>query len=123
MFFPSKTHIFVLFFFSDFTPYQGFRSSEKAFIFSLSNKEGLEPFKALVKEQASAIYTHPNSGPTFGRGNDIRIASNANGYNNSYTNFGWSYHVPDGVKDKQTILAGTYNFCPDEVEVFYLSIS
>ena len=33
---------------------------------------------------------------------------------------GSSYSVPSGVQDKKTILAGTYKFTPDEVEVFYL---
>ena len=38
----------------------------------------------------------------------------------SYTNYGNSYSVPSGVQDRKTILAGTYYFTPDEVEVFYL---
>ncbi len=71
----------------------------------------------MVKDPSHAIYTAPNFGPTFGEGYDIYIASNGTG---SYTNFGLSYDVPDGVKDKRTILAGTYLFSPDEVEVFYL---
>ena len=28
--------------------------------------------------------------------------------------------TPSGVQSKNTILAGTYKFTPDEVEVFYL---
>ncbi|XP_078382537.1 uncharacterized protein LOC144665218 [Oculina patagonica] len=104
----------------DSTPYLEYRSSTKAFIYSLSNKEGLEPFQAMVKDAPHAIYTDPSLGPTFGVGKDIYIASNANANYGSYTNFGWSYDVPDGVKDQQTILAGTYHFLLDEVEVFYL---
>ena len=102
----------------------GSGSSSNAFIFSLRNKEGLGPFKSMVKSQSSAIYRGSNYGPTFGGGWDIFIANNANSNTKSYTNFGHSnsyyYSVPSGVQDRQTILAGTYNFTPDEVEVFYL---
>ena len=80
----------------------------------------MEPFKVMVKNQSSAIYTSPSFGPTFGKGYDIYIANNANGNYHSYTNFGLSYDVPNGVKDRQTILVGTYHFVLDEVEVFYL---
>ena len=48
------------------------------------------------------------------------IYNNANSNTNSYTNFGSYYSVPSGVQDKETILAGTNSFTPDEVEVFYL---
>ena len=68
-----------------------------------------------------AIYRSSSYGPTFGAGHQIYIANNANSNTNSYTNFGTYYSVPSGVQDKKTILAGTYNFTPDEVEVFYLS--
>ena len=74
----------------------------------------------MVKYQQHAIYRTSGYGPTFGGGSDIYIADNANSNTNSYTNFGWSYSVPSGVQDKRTILAGTYKFTPDEVEVFYL---
>ena len=67
-----------------------------------------------------AIYRSSGFGPVFGYGNDILIANNANGKTTSLTNFGYSYSVPSGVQDKSTILAGTFFFSPDEVEVFYL---
>ena len=97
----------------------GYSSTSNAFIFSLINKEGLAPFKSMVKIPSRAIYRDSSYGPTFG-GNDIYIRNNANHNTNSYTNFGFSYSVPSGVQDRRTILAGTYNFTPDEVEVFYL---
>ena len=78
----------------------------------------------MVKSQSHAIYRKSGYGPTFGGGHQIHIANNANSNTNSYTNFGSSngyfYTVPSGVQDRQTILAGTYSFTPDEVEVFYL---
>ena len=66
-----------------------------------------------------AIYRSSSYGPTFGH-LDIAIKDNANSNTNSYTLFGHSYSIPSGIKDRNTILAGTYMFTPDEVEVFYL---
>ena len=66
-----------------------------------------------------AIYRKSDRGPAFGGGHDIHIANNANSNTNSYTYFGTHYSVPSGVQDKKTVLAGTYKFTPDEVEVFY----
>ena len=74
----------------------------------------------MVNIPSYAIYRGPGHGPTFGYGHDIIIKNNANSNTYSYTEFGRSYSVPSGVQDKQTILAGTYIFTPDEVEVFYL---
>ena len=73
-----------------------------------------------MNRPTNAIYRGSSSGPTFGGGFDISIKDNANGNTNSYTDFGNSYSVPSGVQSKYTILAGTRNFTPDEVEVFYL---
>ncbi|XP_078382248.1 uncharacterized protein LOC144664922 [Oculina patagonica] len=95
-------------------------SSSNAFLFSLRNKEGLGPFKSMVKKPQNAIYRNSGYGPTFGGGFDINIANNANSNTGSYTYFGNSYSVPSGVQSGNTILAGTYSFTPDEVEVFYL---
>jgi len=78
------------------------------------------PFKSTVTYPSNAIYKRSNYGPTFGGGHDIFIFNNVNGNSASYTNFGYSFSVPSGVKNKMTILAGFYNFKPDEVEVFYL---
>ena len=98
----------------------GYGSSSNAFIFSLRSKEGFGPFKSMVKSSQHAIYRNSAYGPTFGGGFDISIKDNANSNTNSYTNFGYSYSVPSGVQNSGTILAGTYTFTPDEVEVFYL---
>ncbi|PFX16087.1 Basement membrane-specific heparan sulfate proteoglycan core protein [Stylophora pistillata] len=98
----------------------GWTSTSEAFIFSQRNKEGLAPFKSLVTSPTYAIFRQSGFGPTFGSGYDICIQNNANRNTNSYTYFGHSYSVPIGVKDRRTILAGTYNFTPDDVDVFYL---
>ena len=95
----------------------GHGSTSNAFIFSLINKEGLAPFKSMVKRTQYAIYRSSSYGPIFSGGNDILISNNANSNANSYTNFGSSYSAPSGVQDRRTILAGTNRFTPDEVEV------
>ena len=74
----------------------------------------------MVTKPSYAIRQYSSHGPTFGYGHDIFIYNNVNSNTYSYTNFGDSYSVPSGVQDKRTLLAGTYNFTPDEVEVFYL---
>lgn len=88
------------------------------FIFSLRNKEGIAPFKS-YSGKVYQIYRSSSYGPTFGGGFDFRVFNNANANTGSYANFGHSYQVPAWVVDKRTLLAGTYSFTPDEVEVFY----
>ncbi|XP_078384110.1 uncharacterized protein LOC144666576 [Oculina patagonica] len=98
-------------------------ATTKAFIFSLRNHEGLGPFKSTARHPGRhAIGRFPGFGPTFGHGHYIYIADNANSNNKSYTNFSYhkDYHVPSAAKDCKTVLAGTYHFTPDEVEVFYV---
>ena len=99
----------------------GYGTTSNSFIFSLLDKEGLAPFKSMVTNTSFAVYSGPSYGPTFGGGHDIYIADNASQNANSYTNFGSSYSLPNGVTDRYTILAGTRYFSPDEVEVFYLT--
>ena len=102
---------------------RSYGATTKAFIFSLRNHEGLEPFKSKARYPGRhAILLYPGFGPTFGHGHDIYIADNANNNTDSYTNFGYhnDYPVPSGVQDRKTVFAGTYHFSPDEVEVFYL---
>ena len=96
--------------------YWGF--TRKAFIFSISNKEELDPFVSEVRRTDSAIYWWSGYGPVFG--NDIYIANNANSNSDSYARLGRHYPAPAAVQNWYTILAGTEHFSPDEVEVFYL---
>ena len=96
----------------------GYGFTRKAFIFSISNKEELDPFVSEVRTPDRAIYRWSRYGPAFGV--DIYIADNANSNSRSYAGLGWYYPAPAAVQDKYTILAGTYRFSPDEVEVFYL---
>jgi len=104
-------------------------SSSTAFIFSLVNKLGWGPvtFRPPGKYYSYqyAIFVGPSYGPTFGTGHDIFIASDASSNTHSYTNLGHGYNQPAGhsygSSFTQSFLAGSYNFQPDEVEVFYES--
>ena len=71
-----------------------------------------------VRRPDRAIFTSPWYGPCFG--SDISIAENANSNSGSYASLGVHYPAPAAVQDPDTILAGTFYFSPDEVEVFYL---
>ena len=96
----------------------GWGFTRKAFIFSISNKEELDPFVSEVRRPDGAISRWSGSGPVFGW--DIGIANNANSNSVSYAGLGGCYPAPAAVQDPGTILAGTFHFSPDEVEVFYL---
>lgn len=74
----------------------------------------------MVNIPSVAIYMNSRYGPTFGAGHDIYIADKANGNGNSYAQLSSSYNHPSGVNDSRTILAGSFRFTPNEVEVFYL---
>ena len=96
----------------------GYGYTRKAFIFSISNKEELDPFVVEVRRPDGAIDMWSGYGPAFGY--DIYIANNANSNSRSFARLGWAYPAPAAVQNPKTILAGTYRFSPDEVEVFYL---
>ena len=96
----------------------GWGFTRKAFIFSISNKEELDPFVSEVRRPDRAIDRRSWSGPWFGY--DIYIANNANSNSFSYARLGLYYPAPAAVQNPDTILAGTFRFSPDEVEVFYL---
>jgi len=104
-----------------------YEHDSKSFIFSLVNKLGWAPVKLSPPGQAGsasynyAIYSCSDRGPTFGGGFDIFIASQAASNAQSYTNLGHSYGYAAnfGSTCTKTFLAGSHNFQPEEVEVFY----
>ena len=100
----------------------GHGATSEAFIFSLNNNEGLEPFVSKVKKKYSqyAIYRSSSIGPSIA---GVYIDDNADSYSNSRARFGYRYSIPSAVQDGRTVLAGTLHFSPDEVEVFYLDPS
>jgi hypothetical protein len=99
-----------------------YKQAPGSFVFSLRNKENLPPFKAPLKDQNTqyAIYIQNDYGPSFGAGHDIHISNDASSNTGSYTGFNSYYQAPSGVSSTSTILAGTYQFQPSEVEVFHI---
>ena len=96
----------------------GFAKTPNAFVFSLNNFETLAPFVSKVKPQwtGKAIQRDIYYGPKFGSDLVIRADS-------SEARLGVYYSVPPAVQKERTVLAGTWRFSPDEVEVFYLDPS
>ena len=120
-FFLNYYHYFIYFTSFGFSESSGgWSTTSEAFIFSLNNNEGLEPFVSKVRKEYSgtAIYRVAHFGPMFG--NYVYIVDNADSNSNSRARLGIDYSVPPAVQDKYTVLAGTVRFFPDEVEVFYL---
>ena len=106
----------------------GNRPSSNAFLFSLVNKPGWGPVTFRPPGESLshdyAIYSCSSYGPTFGGGYpDIYIAPEASSNSNSYSYLGYTYNLPSGHSYKsefaRSFLAGSPNFQPDEVEVFY----
>ena len=98
-------------------------ATSEAFIFSLNNNEGLAPFVSQVEKGITdwAIYRNSQFGPYFGI--DVIIRDNADSNSLSEAVLGYYYSAPPAVQDSDTVLAGTWYFSPDEVEVFYLDPS
>ena len=95
----------------------GYAETPNAFIFSLNNFETLAPFVMKPKRTRNAIYRHSYYGPKFG--DDLVIS-----HQGSKAVLGTHYSaVSPAVQNQRTVLAGTENFSPDEVEVFYLDQS
>ncbi|PFX14978.1 uncharacterized protein LOC111344133 isoform X2 [Stylophora pistillata] len=107
----------------------GYGYTSKAFIFSLRNSRGLQPFKSMVIQPQYAIYKMSSFGPTFGYNYNIYIADNANSQMraSSYTKFSRyssgsysSFPVGSWRRDQSSILAGSQNFEITDWEVFYV---
>jgi len=75
----------------------------------------------MVTDPSRAILKKSRYGPTFGGGHDILIVDDAYNTRYSSTHFGTSYSFPSGVHNKLELLAGSYYFSPNELEVFYLA--
>ena len=101
----------------------GYTYANKAFLFSLYNKDGYNPVKLTQHQnQQYAMYHCSSVGPTFGHGghHDIYVANNALSNSGSYTNCGQTYSVPSGYSAGDCrFFTGAYNFNPTDIEVFY----
>ena len=94
-----------------------------AFIFSLTNSEGLPPFKCFAKNKDYAIYKNSRYGPTFGDYQGLRITDRDKGARGEAQAIIFDpYGVPTEVNDNVKVLAGIAGpFSPDNYEVFYLA--
>ena len=85
----------------------------------------MQPFKRPIinRQNGKAIYCTPSYGATFGLGHDLYIYNNANPNQSSYSNPGRTYQTPAGYQyntsQTQSLFAGSGNFTPTEIEVFY----
>ncbi|KAL9962272.1 hypothetical protein ACROYT_G031358 [Oculina patagonica] len=106
-----------------------YATANKAFIFTLYNKNGYKPLKQplLPGNEDAAMYNCNDYGPTFGNGNDIYIADQAASKKESYTSCGHTYQAPSGYSVAEQVaagrhcdyIAGSFQFTPNDVEVFY----
>ncbi|XP_043284544.1 serine-enriched protein [Venturia canescens] len=90
-------------------------SSEKAFLFTLTNNQDVPPTKYDIVKKPFAICYHPDIGPIFGAGADLLIANNCNVNMESYSNLPHSY---DGEHASSSVLMGDYHFSVIDYEVF-----
>ena len=100
------------------------KQSDVSFLFSLKNKDNVPPFKSPVyTNHQHAIYSNPGYGPSFGAGRDLRISNDSHTNQHSYTNFGRTYQPPPGyvygTPQTHSLLAGSHQFSPTEIEVFF----
>ena len=85
----------------------------------------MQPFKCPIinGKNGNAIYCYPSYGATFGGSRDLVIYNNANTNQNSYSDLGYTYQPPAGYQygtpQTMSLFAGSYNFTPTEIEVFY----
>lgn len=110
-----------------------YAAASKAFIFTLYNKDGYKPLKQplLAWKENNAMYNCISYGPTFGDGNDIYIADQAVSKKESYTGCGNTYHAPPGYSVAEQVIsgrhcdyiAGSFQFTPNDVEVFYEAVN
>ena len=102
-------------------------SAPGSFLFSLRNNDDLGPFKAPLRNEShgGAIHRGSRFGPIFGRGVDLLIDGETGSYTGYYTDFGYSYQLPPGYiygeTNTKSLLAGSYEFSPSEIEILYLN--
>ena len=96
-------------------------------MFSLKNKDNLQPFKSLILNVNRAAVSSTSFGALFGEGSilsglDLFIPDDPR-ISQCYADLGNSYKLPEGYikgTDKaRSLLAGSFRFSPSEIEVFY----
>jgi hypothetical protein len=98
-----------------------YKSSAKAFLFSLKDHAGaVGPVKMpiLSNNTEKAVIHDSSYGPMFGNGYDLRVASNANENTSSSCNVGHTYQLPSKFTKPHFLTAGSKYFTVSELEVF-----
>jgi hypothetical protein len=94
-----------------------------AFLFSLRRAGVSVKDKFTVKQASSALYGKPNYGPRFGV-SDIYICNQSNTNFGSYSNFVYSYNLPEGYTkggNAKDFLAGNFKqWKTTEIEVYQI---
>jgi hypothetical protein len=93
-----------------------YKSSSRAFLFSIVNPAGLAPMKLPLTGERNnkAVYCYSLYGPAFG---DLAIRDKCNIKKNFSSRLGSSYTLPPD-QDGMTFLAGSEYFLVAEIEVF-----
>ena len=108
---------------AEWNPTDSWQEDKRSFIFSLVNKENRQLLFEFSSKITHSIGSFKESGPEFGCGIDLFISGYSNINKNSYSNLGYTYSHPEypyGSDKAKTILAGTYNFQVEEIEVFQM---
>ncbi|KAK3728134.1 hypothetical protein QZH41_019448, partial [Actinostola sp. cb2023] len=94
----------------------------KAFLFSLNNPLGAEPFQLFINPQlaAKAASSSDEAMPSFGEG-DLVLVDDANTSTQSTASPGSVYLIPSNitVKYSSNLFAGSSPFLVEEIEVFF----
>jgi hypothetical protein len=96
---------------------------ENAFIFSIKKLGNQNRQRFNISNPDNAVIYSSWQGASFG--DDLVISDNSNLNENSYSNLGNSYQLPDnvyyGTKNAQSYLAGSYTWKTTEIEVYQIT--
>ena len=97
-----------------------FKEDSNAFIFSFVNDYS-RPFKLKINEKYKAVYCCIHFGPIFGL-TEFQISSYSNTNMISFSNLRGATYQNQNYRfnsyEARNLLAGSYNFCTSEIEVF-----
>ena len=102
-----------------------FKIDNNAFIYSLVNLNN-SPIKIACSHGQNAIYCAPDSGPTFGSGEDLYISSNSNlnessysRLSNSYVHPGFNEQSPESFSRKYDLNEPMHSYVSEELKDTY----
>merc|ERR1712130_262031 len=99
-------------------------SNDACWLFSLINSHK-KPVKLVPSQTSNHLYMNTGYGPTFGGGHDIYVCSTMQSTSNycnpnTYRQFAPGYDQL-GITYTNTLLAGSYNFFVEEIEIFQIA--